>query len=409
MLATLIPLFDDNMSVKAYSLFSQKDNFLLDPRYFSTGINDGAGRINGLEIIESMGINTLSADSDIFVPVNNISIFTDIPSQCSAPHERIVLLIDNTIRPEEMYITRIKQLVDDGYRFAICKLQVSDFENYKPILLMMSYILLNYKRIEIMRARIYFSAVYPNIRLIAEDIETLEDFEKLKAGEGYELYEGAFYRMPVTKGDTNVAPLKINYIQLINMVNDPNYELTQAADIIGRDTALVISLLKIVNKMSINSEITSIRHAAAMMGQRELRKWITTAVTKELCFDKPNEITRLSLLRAKFAENLADCFGLHQQSQELFIMGLFSVLDLILNKPMSEALEMVKVPESVKKALTDQSGTFAVVLKFMLQYESANWQEVSRLMILGNIRMDDVYNAYIKALEWYRDLFTDET
>ncbi|MCQ2517579.1 MAG: HDOD domain-containing protein [Lachnospiraceae bacterium] len=408
MLATLIPLFDEKMAVRAYSLFSQKDNFLLDPRYFSTGINDGVGRINGLEIIESMGIKTLSQDKEIFVPVNNISIFTDIASQCSAPHERIVLFVDNTVRPEEMYINRIKQLKEDGYKLAMCRLQVADFENYKPILLMMDYMLLNYKRIDISKARVYFKLVYPNIKLVAEDIQSMEDFEKLKSEEGYQFFEGDFYRVPITKGDTKVAPLKVNYIQLINMVNDDNFELTKAADIIGRDTALVISLLKIVNKMSRNSEITSIRHAAAMMGQKELRKWITTAVTRELCFDRPNEITRISLLRAKFAENLADCFGMRIQSQELFIMGLFSVLDLILNKPMSEALSLVNVSDKIRKALVEQEGDFASVLKFMIQYENANWQEVSRLLILSNIAMDDVYKAYISALEWYRDLFTED-
>ena len=162
----------------------------------------------------------------------------------------------------------------------------------------------------------------------------MEDYEKLKAQGGYHFYEGPFYRIPITKGETEVAPLKINYLSLLNVVNAPDYDLTKAADIISRDTALVISLLEIVNRMSRNSKITSIRHAAAMLGQKELKKWITTAVAKELCSDKPNEITRLSLLRAKFAENLAPSYGLALKSDELFLMGLFSVLDIILSKPM---------------------------------------------------------------------------
>ena len=72
--------------------------------------------------------------------------------------------------------------------------------------------------------------------------------------------------------------------------------------------------------MTVNSEITSIRHAAAMLGQKELKKWINTAVTSELCADKPNEVTRLSLLRAKFAENLAPAFEMAGHSSELFLM-----------------------------------------------------------------------------------------
>ena len=142
-----------------------------------------------------------------------------------------------------------------------------------------------------------------------------------------------------------------------------------------------------------------------MLGQKELKKWINTAVTNELCADKPNEITRLSLLRAKFAENLAPIFEMAVFSSELFLMGLFSVLDLILDKPMAEALQMVKVSKHIEEALVDRKGELAPVLDFILHYENASWQEVSRQMVLKNIDMNHVYDAYTKSLQWYRDLF----
>ncbi|MDE7224175.1 MAG: HDOD domain-containing protein, partial [Acetatifactor sp.] len=177
-----------------------------------------------------------------------------------------------------------------------------------------------------------------------------------------------------------------------------------AADIIGRDTALTISLLRMVNRMAINSEITSIRHATAMLGQKELKKWITTAVVGELCTDKPNEITRLSLLRARFAENLAKSFGMANQASELFLMGLFSVLDAILDKPMEEALDMVHLSKQIRDVLLEGKGELFKVYDFILQYENANWQEVSRQMILENIDMPTLYDAYIQTLVWYRKL-----
>lgn len=405
MLATLIPLFDENISVCAYSLFAQKKNFLLNPSLLGTGSNDGAASIAGLDIIESMGIETLSADKEVFVEINNISVFSDIDSQCSAPHERLVLLADHTIVPEPMYVNRLKELKGQGYRLAIRKLPVQEFEEYREILLLMDYILLDHMRIDISKAKIYFSNVYPDIKLCAVNVNSKETFEKLKEDGGYQLYEGEFFRVPVTKGEAEVSPLKANYIELLNLVNDEDFELTKAADVIGRDTALVISLLKMVNRMSVNSEITSIRHAAAMLGQKELKKWINTAVTNELCMDKPNEIIRLSLLRAKFAENLAPVFELAAQSSELFLMGLFSVLDLILDKPMDEALGMVKVSRDIREALVSQKGKFAPVLDFMLHYEAAGWQEVSRQMVLSNIDMDHVYEAYVGSLQWFRNLF----
>ncbi|MGN0431615.1 MAG: EAL and HDOD domain-containing protein [Lachnospiraceae bacterium] len=404
MLVTLIPLFDENMTVNAYSIFTQKKNYFLNPNLLGTGFHDGAAYVDGLEVIQSMGVETLSEDKEVFVPVGNVSVFSDINAQCDAPHERIVLLIDNTVKPEDAYIRRLKELKADGYKLAMRKLEVAQFEEYREILLLTDYIFLNHKKIDISKAKIYFGKVYPNIKLCAGNIDTMEIFEKLKEEGGYQFYEGKFFRMPINKGEHEVSPLKVNYIQLLNMVNAPEFELTQAADIIGRDTALVISLLKMVNRMSINSKITSIRHAAAMLGEKELRKWLTTAVAGELYTDKPNEITRLSLLRAKFAENLAPVFSMAVKSSELFLMGLFSVLDVILDIPMEEALEIVKVSPSISDALVKGEGDLALILEFMRQYENANWQEVSRLMVLHNIDIKQVYDAYVGSLTWYRDI-----
>ena len=404
MLATLVPLFDENMSVRAYSLFAQKKNFLLNPSLLGTGSNDGAGSIAGLDIIESMGIETLSADKDVFVEINNISVFLVVVSQCGAPHERLVLLADHTITPEPMYVNRLKELKGQGYKLAIRKLQVAEFEAYREILKLTDYVFLNHKKIDISKAKIYFTKLFPQIRLCAVGVDNQEEFAALKASGGYQLYEGDFYRIPMNRNEHEVAPLKVNYIELLNTVNNDNFELTRAADIIGRDTALTISLLRMVNRMAINSEITSIRHAAAMLGQKELKKWITTAVVGELCADKPNEVTRLSLLRARFAENLAGAFGLAVQASELFLMGLFSVLDVILDKPMEEALSMVHVSKQIRDVLVDRKGPLLRVYEFILQYETANWQEVSRQMILEKIDMPTLYDAYIQTLVWYRKL-----
>lgn len=407
MLVTLIPLFDENIKVSAYSLYTQKANFLLHPNLLGSGSNDGAAQIEGFELILNMGLETLSPAKEIFVPVNEISIFSDIPAQCGLPHEFFVLLLKGKIPCTPMYIDRVKALKEMGYRFAIRKLPVSSYEAYHDLLTLMDYVMLDCEQIDISKARIYFNQVYPDIRLCASNITDTETFDAIRQDKSCCLYEGSFYRLPVTKGTHKVAPLKINYIELMNLVNTEDFDLTKAADIIAHDTALVISLLRMVNHMAVNSEITSIRHAAAMLGQKELKRWINTAVVNQLCSDKPNEITRLSLLRAKFAENLAPAFELGGKASELFLTGLFSVLDIILDKPMEEALSLVKVSHDIEDALIRQSGIFAEPLYFIKQYEAGNWSEVSRLMILENLDTQTVYDAYIDALKWYRELFSD--
>ena len=85
-------------------------------------------------------------------------------------------------------------------------------------------------------------------------------------------------------------------------------------------------------------------------------------------------------------------------------MGLFSVLDIILDKPMEEALECISISKDISDALVEHTGELYEVLNFIKEYENASWQEVSRLMILGNIDMNDVYNVYLGSLSWYREL-----
>ncbi|MCR5054254.1 MAG: HDOD domain-containing protein [Lachnospiraceae bacterium] len=406
MLATLMPLFDEDMAVKAYSVFAQRENYFMDPFHGASGRLDNATRIEGFEIVESMGLETLSDDKEVFIPVGNASIYADIASQSSEPHEKIVLLIDRNVKPENDYVSRVKELKDQGYKFAVRKIRPHEFGDYRDILNLMDYVLLDHRKVDMKKAQSNFRKIYPNLKICAVNVNTKEEFDALKEVGGFSFYEGDFFRMPVNTGDTEIAPLKATYVELLKVVNNPDFDLTDAADIIGTDTALVVSLLEMVNHWSRNSDITSVRHAAAMLGQKELKKWINTAVTKELCADKPSEITRLSLIRAKFAENLAPAFEMAPQSSELFLMGLFSVLDIILDRPMEEALESVSVSKQISDALLSDSGQFSEVLDFFKAYEVASWQEVSRIMVLKDFSMDWIYRAYLESLQWYRDLIT---
>ncbi len=405
MLATLIPFFDKDMKVCAYSLFSQKANLLLNPALQSSAVNDGAARVEGLDLLQRIGIDTLSPGTDVFVPVGSIAVFSDIESQSEAMIGRLVLLFDNSVTNTPDYQERFRQLKQKGYKLAIRKLPVEEIENYKEILSLMDYIILDYKKVDVYKARIYFGNQYPNIRICVGNIEKQEVFDDVRVDRAFHLFEGAFYRIPVTKGQTEVEPLKVNYLELMNIVNDVDFELTKAADVIGRDTALVVSLLEMVNRIATKSEVTSIRHAAALLGQRELKKWINTVITKELCADRPNEITRVSLLRAKFLECLAPSFGMGMKASELFLMGLFSVLNIILSMPMEEALNKVNVSKDIREALLSCKGEFADIYGFMTAYENADWQEVSRMQILKNIDSDAVFKAYIEAVCWYKEMF----
>lgn len=404
MMLTLIPFFDRNMSVSAYSLFTRKNNFLMNPSLLGSRQFDGAAYVDGLELIQELGTTTLSGGKPIFVSLNNISIFSSLESECKNTNHAPILLIDQTFPPVSMYTDRIRELRQFGYHFAIRNLPVHCYEDYAPILSQMDYILIDCQKIDAVKASFYFRKLYPDICICASNIPDTETFGKLSPAETISLFEGTFFRMPVTRGEHKVSPLKINYISLLNLMEEDDFDLTKAADIISQDTALIISLLRLANTRSFNSEITSVRVAVSMLGQKDLTRWIQTTVIEKLCSDKPNELMRLSLLRAKFAENLAPVFGMAMRSQELFLTGLFSILDIILDCSMEEALSMVRVSGKIRTALLEHTGSLAEVLHFIVKYESAEWQEVSRQLVLKNIEIPDVSHAWVSSLQWYAKL-----
>ncbi len=378
----------------------------MNPSLLGSRQFDGAAYVDGLELIQELGTTTLSGGKPIFVSLNNISIFSSLESECKNTNHAPILLIDQTFPPVSMYTDRIRELREFGYHFAIRNLPVHCYEDYAPILSQMDYVLIDCQKIDAVKASFYFRKLYPDICICASNIPDMETFGKLSPAETISLFEGTFFRMPVTRGEHKVSPLKINYISLLNLIEEDDFDLTKAADIISQDTALIISLLRLANTRSFNSEITSVRVAVSMLGQKDLTRWIQTTVIEKLCSDKPNELMRLSLLRAKFAENLAPVFGMAMRSQELFLTGLFSILDIILDCSMEEALSMVRVSGKIRAALLEHTGSLAEVLHFIVKYESAEWQEVSRQLVLKNIEIPDVSHAWVSSLQWYAKLIT---
>lgn len=407
MLATLVPLFYEDMSVAAYCLYAQKENMFENPHLLAAGKYDGAGSIVGIEVFESISEDDLVANCDIIIPINNISLFANIEQQLTGFDGRIVLLMDHSIKPEDSYKKRLHDLKSKGFKLGIKDLPIASVEEYKTMLDDFDLFLVNADSGDVVEQVQAFKKVLPKMTFCAENLHSKEEFDKAKDSGLFKIFEGTFFRVPINTQDTEVTPIKINYMKLMTVINQSDFDLEDVANVVAQDPALSIELLKIANKLTINSNIRSINQATALLGQKEIRRWLNTTLFNELAAGKPNEITRLSLIRARFAENLAPAFDYAMRKDELFLMGLFSLLNLILDMPMEDALNQVGVSAEIKKALINDDGIFSPQLEFLLSYEAGDWQEVSRLMVLQDIEMHVVYDAYVEALKWYGDMFIE--
>jgi len=355
-----------------------------------------------LELLEKVGLNGFTNGNPLFVPINMFTLLSDVTRQCTQPPDKIVFLLDGQMSTEDIFIDNIKKLKEKGFRFAVEN--VNDYDSMRPVIDLCDFIFINFKRnrdgmSEYQRA----SQQYGKRTFIATNVNDIETFERIRYS-GFSCFEGKFYSLPVnTKGHNSISPVKINRIQLINIVRKEDFAIEEVVKIVSRDPSLSISLLKLINSpyLGLSQKVKSIQQAVALLGQTEVRKWVTTATAGLLAEDKPQEITRVSLLRAKFCENLARHFEMGIHAPALFLMGLFSILNVVLEMPMENALKVVRVSDTIHEALVHGSGEFARVMELTLSYEAADWREVKRIITLNGIHGEDVFKAYIDAVQWY--------
>jgi len=243
-------------------------------------------------------------------------------------------------------------------------------------------------------------------RFLAEKTETREEFhEALEAG--YSLFQGYFFSRPVIIARKDIPVYKVNALRLIQQINRPDLDLDALEKVIKQDPALVYKLLRYVNSafFAFRHKVGSVRHALALLGERELRKWATLSVYTRLTMKEPQELLRLSLVRARFLELLAPLVGMASEADQLFLMAIFSVVDTLLGRPMAEALEEVPLEDDVKEALLGTLNRYRVLFEIVLGYEKAHWDTISRICTGLKLDPGAITSRYLEAVDWTEKVY----
>ncbi len=397
-----IPVFDSNMAVVAYHVAFQQGDRLFGLANDFSALSE-AMYSPAVEMINTLGMEPFTGGKPVFVDINQFQFLADVPHQCYADPNLFVITLSRDLPTEGYILDKLDGYKADGYKVALNN--IPHTKETAPLYKRADYIIMDShipQKREVFRFmhRNYRSAVKMFINV--NDQAFFDDMNSLPTV----LFEGNFYSLPITHGTQTVSALKTNALRLINIVQQEDFDLDAVSDIIKRDPKFTISLLQFINSpaIGIRQKISSINAAVALLGQTEVKKWITVAVSTHLGDDKPTEVTKLSLIRAKFAENIATAFEMGVHAPSLFLAGLFSLLDVMLDKPMEEAIQEVFVDQKIHQALVDKQGPMSSVLKLIDLYEHANWEAVSIMIIRRSIELDAISQAYMDALVWYRDL-----
>jgi EAL and modified HD-GYP domain-containing signal transduction protein len=233
------------------------------------------------------------------------------------------------------------------------------------------------------------------LRVLAEKVETHEQFAHC-AELGCDLFQGFFFARPKVLTGKSLPSNRLLVMKLLAKLQDPEADLEDIEAIIAHDIALTYRLLRYINSawFGLRSPVDSIRRALIMLGTNALRNWASLFLLARID-DKPRELMTVALVRAKMCEGLSGEKNRAARDQ-YFTVGLFSVLDALMDRPMGELLEGLPLSGGVKQALLERSGRLGEVLTLVLDYEQGRWDRVAR----SAISPTECRESYIDALRW---------
>jgi len=383
------PILDRAQKVFGYELFFRngvEDYFNADQELASRSTLDST---------LLFGLNTLCDGRHAFVNCTRDVLLKDLVTLL--PSNQTVVEVLETVEPEERIVAACKRLKEAGYVIALDDFAPNDARILLCDLADIIKIDIRATSLEERAAMIrrYRTA---KCRMLAEKIETPREFQQAR-DMGFVYFQGYFFCRPELVMGREVPENRLHYIRLLEMVSRSELDLRELERMIKQETSICYRLLRYLNSplFGFSLEIKSIRHAMAILGERELRHWIRLVVMVSAAEQKCSELVLMGLARARFCELLSKRL---QSNSDLFLMGLLSVMDAILEVRMEVLLERVPVEREIKVVLLGQSSTLRPLYQLMLAQESGEWEQSSELARQLKLSDDEVAGQWWLAMQW---------
>lgn len=243
------------------------------------------------------------------------------------------------------------------------------------------------------------------MKFLACNVDTWEDFEKAYAI-GYSYFQGNFYLKPLPEKRSDIRSFNTTILRVISELGGDKPRYKEISNIIEHDLNLSYGLLKLVNSAYIapRFKVKTISQAVTVLGLNELNKFMSAMILKEAQSPENIELLRCSVIRGKLVELLADRKNITQKGSEAFFTGMFSLIDVILNKKMEEILSELPLTVTVKDALSGKNNDLKKLLDMVVDYEKADWDSFISVYKLDIAAQEELLNLYLAALTWAESL-----
>jgi c-di-GMP-related signal transduction protein len=389
------PIFNRNQKVIGYELLHRSG---LTNSYSGTdGTEASLAVISNTYLFLSQRI--VAPPSQAFINLTRDLLLNGVAALL--PNKSTVIEILEDIEPDETLLKACRELKKAGYTLALDDYTIHN-EAQRSLLELADIVKVDFMQSTPEESRAIVQK-FGNGRgkFLAEKVETLDEF-KSALSMGYSFFQGYFFSKPVIVPGKAIPGYKLNYMRMLQETNRRELDFRALERVIKQDMTLCYTLLKYINSayFGLRDEITSLLSAIVLLGEKEMRRWASLVLFTLMGVDKPPEVVLRSLIRGQMCELLAADLGLKGHESELFLMGLFSMLDVLIGRPLAEILEGMNLTNEVKGALLGQENSYKDLYDLIVSYESGDWdtcfQKASRL----SLDPKSIPETYLKAVDW---------
>jgi len=322
------------------------------------------------------------------------------------PKEICVVEVLETITPSPEMVTALRKLKTHGYVLAL-----DDYvgqPGYEEIIALADIVKVDLLGMDAARLREVSAGLGKyGCRLLAEKVEDRATYD-LARQLGFSLFQGFFFSRPETMTGSKVPTPVMAKMRLLRALSGEDYDVRELTKIISTDPSVSYRLLNFINSaaFSLRANIQSIGQALTLLGRQQIKQWFLAVIISD--FDssaKVQEAAYTSLQRARYLESMGKLLNSRQfPSETLFLLGLFSKLDVLLSQPMDKLLQNIPLNKDVEAALLSKPSSYWAWLSLVEDIEIGNWEDV--FQFLDNRELDREASAsnYSEAITWTQTL-----
>ena len=394
------PIFDRDGKVVAYELLYRDS----EQNFFNASVESNvATAILLMNSYLHFGIDYLVDGKTAFINFGDHLIKNEIPQLL--PKNNVVIEILENIHPEPAVIDALKELRRRGYTLALDDFVEGEaFEEIMQLCQIIKIDMLNNSK-ESIKSILRKYANQGKI-FLAEKVETQKEYEWCKT-QGFDYYQGYFFARPSMLQSKEMAMSSSQYARLLEALYEKEPDYKKIAGIIEMDTILTYKLLRLVNSsFAIATKIRSVQHALSILGINAFTKWLTLAMVQNLGRASHAEVVKVAMIRSKMLELMAkraDVFKSHQD--EMSLLGILSVLDVLLQKPMEEVVILLPISDEMKRTFLREESVFLYPYELCLAYERGDFRGIDRMSDEENVYFSELSSDYVEAVKWAEAVF----